>query len=149
MEDCVTEKDDSKKLNNWHFVALIIVSTFVFTTTISTLIDIFINVKYSKNKHMFFKVIRCFSMKRNTEKLFNISLKNEKNLSYNLNFINGFRVISIIWVIIGHTYISGAILLHKGIPAANFYRELFSFRILISMLCKLLVRIRIEEINSI
>jgi hypothetical protein len=127
VEDCVTEKDDSKKLNNWHFVALIIVSTFVFTTTISTLIDIFIKMKYSKNKHMFFKVIRCFSMKRNTEKLFDTSLKNEKNLSYNLKFINGFRVISIIWVIIGHTYISGAIFLHKDIPAANFYRELFPF----------------------
>lgn len=122
IDDCVTEKDLNLDISSYQIIALIIVSLFMFTSIISTIYEFLADSQNTAEDQLIAKIMLCFSAKKNTEMLFDLS---ESNIihSHNFKFINGLKVISIIWVIVGHTYMLGALLFMKDIPTANFYRK--------------------------
>jgi len=62
-----------------------------------------------------FKVIFCFSVIENTKKLFHI--KKDQQEESILSAVHGMRILSMIWIIIGHTYCFG-----------GFYKLLYTFK---------------------
>ncbi len=67
--------------------------------------------------------MQCFSAKRNTENLFDCDSATNRVNGKNFQFMNGMKVISCLWILIGHAYVAGTAVTHKDIPGANFYSK--------------------------
>lgn len=128
IDNCVTQKDIHSDISNGQIIALMIISLFIFISIFSTICDLFGGILNLNNKKLIIEVIRCFSAKSNTENLFNLETDTNKIESYNFQFINGLKVISTIWVVFGHSYTAGVLLLFKDIFTANFYRKFFTLK---------------------
>ena len=122
VEYCATKPQVNEiSLNNGQLIALTIVLSFTILTLIGTLIDYLITMcpngdDYKDN--FFIEFFQCFSIMKNSSKLFDLS-ERESN-DNRLQFIHGIRVFSILWVILGHCYGSGALMFQPQFPYANF-----------------------------
>lgn len=111
-------------------LSLIILLTFVTLATISTLFDVLQRVYYMvmrdnngnegsedledlREGSKVLAVALSFSILKNTKKLFHIREDREQTLSA----VHGMRILSMVWIIIGHTYCFG-----------GFYKILYTFK---------------------
>ena len=121
MENCATKRDGPIQLNFGQTIAFVIILVFVLVAVLSSTLDIIFTFYSHKYRSYLTQITECFSLRQNITKFFDTSSVGHKSHTYNLQFIDGIKVLSMLWVIIGHTYISGAIFFNKDIPTANFY----------------------------
>ena len=104
-------KSSKVQMDKVQFFSVILVSIIIFIILLFTLIDCLLrsccpNIDSSSNhgtKNFFFILTDSFSMVKNSSKLFNLETESEPKL----HFIHGMRVLTMIWVIVCHTYTFG------------------------------------------
>lgn len=104
-------KSSKVQMDKAQFFSIIVVSTIIFIILLFTLIDCLLqsccpNIDLSSDhvkKNFFFILTDSFSMVKNSSKLFNLETESEPKL----HFIHGMRVLTMIWVIVCHTYTFG------------------------------------------
>ncbi|RWS30147.1 Nose resistant to fluoxetine protein 6-like protein, partial [Leptotrombidium deliense] len=119
-------------------IAIAVYGLIIFLVLLGTFIEICLNFqKQSTNdekeaKSCVTEVLLCFSVLRNTRELFLVKQKRS-----NLSVVHGIRVLSMIWIIVGHTYLFGTV-----------YRMLYTFRRLQVDIPKYPGRIQYQALNN-
>lgn len=103
--DVKTDKNILVTMDNAQLLALAVIAIIIFFVLLLSFLDILMgscyNVKESNN--FFLTLCDSFSIVKNTSKLFSLKTESEPKL----HFIHGMRVLTMIWVIICHTYTFG------------------------------------------
>jgi len=97
-------------------VAIAIFVVSITLVSLGSMYELIINLANIENEYIKSKVsvvLLAFSAIRNTAKLFHVREDREETLSA----IHGMRVLSMFWIIIGHTYCFG-----------GFYKVLYTFK---------------------
>lgn len=110
-------KSDSYNYSRTQLVAIAIFAVAITLVSVGTLFDVGVRIVYADDKQItqskLYLTMRAFSVVHNTEKLFHVRDDREDTLSA----VHGMRVLSMAWIIIGHTYCFG-----------GFYKVLYTFR---------------------
>ncbi|KAJ8956800.1 hypothetical protein NQ318_014214, partial [Aromia moschata] len=96
MLQCQTKDDLNPSLTGGAVTAIIILLLFLVIVVISTAYDLYSNNQISVTKY---ELLVAFSAYSNGKKLFSIT-----NNSTELSCLNGIRVLSMIWVVVGHMF---------------------------------------------
>lgn len=100
-------KSETISMNKAQIFALIIISIVIFTILTCSMLDVLLASCFPQdskvNKSALLIICDSFSIMKNTSKLFNLQTESEPKL----HFIHGIRVLTMIWVIICHTYTFG------------------------------------------
>ncbi|KAL3271382.1 hypothetical protein HHI36_021866 [Cryptolaemus montrouzieri] len=94
--DCYTKSTNSE-LDTKAFITIIILFVFLGIAIVSTIYDVYINHKQTESVH---PICIAFSMYANGKQLVE-STKNHDRLTC----LDGIKVLSMMWVILGHTYL--------------------------------------------
>lgn len=98
-----------QQLNHYQLFALISVFLFVFLVTISSLTEMCLpKVEHNGSRDLvktspFFGLLLSFSVFKSSRKLFS----KDRESDTKLHFVHGMRVITMIWIIVCHTYTYG------------------------------------------
>ncbi|XP_045468713.1 nose resistant to fluoxetine protein 6-like [Harmonia axyridis] len=96
-EKCST-KNSNDEMDLFAFTTLVILYIFIFIAILSTCYDI-INQKLSlKPKHPIFVAFSCYT---NGKKLFGTQTNSDQ-----LSCLHGIKVLSMVWVVLGHSYLN-------------------------------------------
>ncbi|CAH2096589.1 unnamed protein product [Euphydryas editha] len=90
---------NDKPVSTADYIASAIFSAILFVTMISTSYTLYQTFVLNKDNSKIKKIYSCFSIYTNTKRFLNIN-----NPPGTIECIDGIRAISILWVIIGHTY---------------------------------------------
>ena len=102
-------KEDGLVMDKAQMIALSIVTITIIVILFFSLLDALLSSclrtesNIRKETNMLFTLCDSFSVVKNTKKLFNLETESEPKL----HFIHGMRVLTMIWVIICHTYTFG------------------------------------------